>query len=160
MVVCYIGLGSNLGRSRTQIESALAAIARIEGVGEVRCSPLYRSRPQGPQGQPDYLNAAAELATSLGPHKLLAELQAIENDHGRQRDGTRWGPRTLDLDLLLYGDTRIDSPDLIVPHPRMAERDFVLRPLSDLEPDLLVPGLGSVRRLLEEAASRYLLEAP
>ncbi|MCB1875395.1 MAG: 2-amino-4-hydroxy-6-hydroxymethyldihydropteridine diphosphokinase [Chromatiales bacterium] len=153
MVPCYIGLGSNLGRSQELLESAMAALAAVDGIESVRCSPLYRSRPQGPSDQPDYLNAVAELVTTLKPHGLLKELQAIESAHGRVRDGQIWGPRTLDLDLLLYGDHVIDTPDLVVPHPRMADRDFVLRPLLDLAPGVVIPGRGSVGALLAGASS-------
>ena len=102
----------------------------------------------GPQGQPDFVNAAAALETALEPQALLQALLAIEAEHGRRRDGTRWGPRSLDLDLLLYGDTLLDTPGLVLPHPGMHERAFVLYPLADMAPELSVPGHGSVQVLL------------
>jgi len=102
----------------------------------------------GPQDQPDFVNAVAALSTSLAPQGLLQELLAIEVRHGRRRDGTHWGPRTLDLDLLLYGDTVLDTPGLILPHPGLHERAFVLYPLADIAPGLSVPGLGGVQDLL------------
>jgi len=101
----------------------------------------------GPQDQPDYLNAVVGLQTELSAFKLLGELQNIENLHGRVRDGERWGPRTLDLDLLLYADEVINTPELKVPHPGIAERSFVLLPLAELAPDLVVPNKGSVSKL-------------
>lgn len=104
----------------------------------------------GPPDQPDYLNAVASLQTQLGAHELLELLQSIEQDHGRLRDGTRWGARTLDLDLLLYGDSVIDTPTLTVPHAGIAQRSFVLLPLSELVPDLRIPKHGSITELLSQ----------
>jgi len=104
----------------------------------------------GPQDQPDYLNAVVGLQTELSAFDLLNELQRIENQHGRLRDGERWGPRTLDLDLLLYAEEVIDTPELSVPHPGIAERSFVLLPLSELAPDLVVPNKGAVSNLLDQ----------
>lgn len=101
----------------------------------------------GPQGQPDFINAVAALATRLPPQDLLQALLAIEVRHGRRRDGAHWGPRTLDMDLLLYGDTVLDAPGLVLPHPGLHQRAFVLYPLADIAPELSVPGLGSVRAL-------------
>lgn len=102
----------------------------------------------GPQDQPDFINAVAALETRLTPQALLQALLVIEAQHGRRRDGMRWGPRSLDLDLLLYGDTLLDAPDLVLPHPGMHERAFVLYPLADIAPGLSVPGHGSVQALL------------
>ncbi len=145
--VAYVALGSNLARPVRQVRSALDELAALEGVRLRAHSPLYRSPPLGPPGQPDYINAVAVLEVTLDPHRLLDRLQAIERQHGRER-GVRWGPRTLDLDLLLYGDMRIDSPRLKVPHPEMGGRSFVLLPLHDVAPGLELPGLGPLEDLL------------
>ncbi len=126
---------------------AFDELARIPASRVTARSPLYRSAPLGPPDQPDYINAVAALETGLAPHALLEELRAIERRHGRLRDGTRWGPRTLDLDLLLYGDALLETPELSLPHPGLHQRAFVLYPLHDVAPALQVPGKGSVREL-------------
>ena len=118
----------------------------------VVCSPLYRSKPLGPPGQPDYINAVAELATELTAVELLAVLQAIENEHGRVHT-VRWGPRTLDLDILLYGNLILADPHLTVPHPRLHERAFVLYPLYAIAPDLKLPDGGALEMLLRRCPS-------
>ncbi|MFB2537710.1 MULTISPECIES: 2-amino-4-hydroxy-6-hydroxymethyldihydropteridine diphosphokinase [unclassified Acinetobacter] len=135
-VQCFIGLGGNLGDSRQIFVDAIDALAKI---GEVRVSSLYSSPPMGPQDQPDYLNAVVELWTDLAPLALLDRLQYIENESGRVRL-RHWGERTLDLDLLLYGDEQIDVPRLKVPHVGLFERDFVVLPLLDLEPNKVIAG--------------------
>lgn len=140
-VVAYIGLGSNLERPAQQVRAAMHELDDLAGTRLVRQSSLYESPPLGSQDQPDYVNAVAMLETSLEAHSLLDLLQAVEQRHGRER-GEHWGPRTLDLDLLLYGGDRIDSPRLQVPHPQMSGRAFVLVPLFELAPDLVLPGLG------------------
>ncbi|HKJ76003.1 MAG TPA: 2-amino-4-hydroxy-6-hydroxymethyldihydropteridine diphosphokinase [Gammaproteobacteria bacterium] len=142
MTRCYIGLGSNLAGPEDQIRRAFRALAKLPESRLVGQSSLYRSAPMGPPGQPDYVNAVAVLDTRLDPEALLDALQAIEAAHHRRRDGERWGPRTLDLDLLLFGDEQIDEPDLTVPHPEMTKRGFVLYPLLELEPGLHIPGEG------------------
>jgi 2-amino-4-hydroxy-6-hydroxymethyldihydropteridine diphosphokinase len=143
-VEVYIGLGSNLAEPVAQLAQARQAVAQLPHVRELAFSHLYRSPPMGPQDQPDYVNAAMRIATTLPALDLLHQLQAIENQQGRVRE-RRWGARTLDLDLLLYGDRRIDLPDLIVPHPGIAERAFVLYPLADIAPaDLSIPGFGTL----------------
>jgi len=147
-VIAYIGLGSNLAKPITQIKSARAAIASIAGVQELAFSSLYLSLPMGPQDQPDYVNAVMCVATDLLPMGLLRCLQNIENDHGRVRKGERWGARILDLDVLIYGDQEIDLPDLIVPHKGLAERSFVLYPLFEIAPQLIVPGKGPIAELV------------
>jgi 2-amino-4-hydroxy-6-hydroxymethyldihydropteridine diphosphokinase len=149
-VTAYIGLGSNLDNPAGQIKSARAAIAQIHGVEELACSGLYRSAPMGPQNQPDYINAVMAIKTGLAPHELLHCLQAVESRQGRVRTGERWGARTLDLDLLIYGDRQIQTADLIVPHPGLAERAFVLYPLHELAAHLRVPGLGEIDDLLAQ----------
>ncbi|MFP5465547.1 MAG: 2-amino-4-hydroxy-6-hydroxymethyldihydropteridine diphosphokinase [Gammaproteobacteria bacterium] len=140
----YIGLGSNLDDPPAQLQQAVSALARLPDSRVVAVSPLYRNAPlvpagEDPAGQPDYVNAVAALDTTLAPLALLDALQAIENDQHRVR-GRRWGPRTLDLDLLLYGNERIDLPRLTVPHPGLRERRFVLLPLRDVAPELVLPG--------------------
>lgn len=147
-VTAYIGLGSNLADPVAQIKSARTAIAQIAEVQELAFSSLYHSPPMGPQDQPDYVNAVMCIATDLPPIDLLRCLQRIENEQGRVRKGERWGARTLDLDVLIYGEQMIDLPDLIVPHPGLTERAFVLYPLHEIAPQLLVPGKGSIADLL------------
>lgn len=147
-VTVYIGLGSNLANPAEQIKSARTAIAQIAGVQELAFSSLYHSSPMGPQDQPDYVNAVMCVATDLPPIDLLRCLQSIENAQGRVRKDQRWGARTLDLDILIYGDQLIELPDLIVPHIGLADRAFVLYPLYEIAPQLLVPGKGHIAELL------------
>ncbi|MEO5343730.1 MAG: 2-amino-4-hydroxy-6-hydroxymethyldihydropteridine diphosphokinase [Gammaproteobacteria bacterium SHHR-1] len=155
---CYIGLGSNLENPVEQLQTALQALAALPGVRLRQTSSFYRNPPMGPQDQPDYINAVVELELDMPAEALLEQLQRIENEHGRERNGERWGPRTLDLDILLYGEEFIDSTRLTVPHPGLAKRAFVLLPLYEIAPELVVPGLGSVAKLLE-ACDTYELEA-
>jgi 2-amino-4-hydroxy-6-hydroxymethyldihydropteridine diphosphokinase len=146
-VQAYIGIGSNLDDPVSQVRQAIPALNAIPRSRCVVCSPLYRSQPLGPPGQPDYINAVAELVTALTALELLAVLQAIENKHGRVRT-IRWGPRTLDLDMLLYGDLILADPRLTVPHPRLHERAFVLYPLYAIAPDLKLPDGRALEMLL------------
>ena len=145
-VRAWIGLGSNLGDPVHQLNDALAALETFPSTRLLRVSSFYRSRPMGPQDQPDFVNAVAELDTALPALQLLDALQAVEQAQGRVR-GQHWGPRTLDLDLLLYGNERISLPRLEVPHPGLPERAFVLYPLAELDPDLDIPGVGSIDAL-------------
>ena len=145
----WIGLGSNLNEPETRIRTALDDLRRLEGCTLQAASALYRSPPMGPAGQPDYINAVARLTTMLSPEALLDALQTIERQHARVRT-RHWGPRTLDLDLLLYGQAVITTPRLTVPHPGIAVRNFVLYPLAELEPRLVIPGLGVVDELLAQ----------
>jgi 2-amino-4-hydroxy-6-hydroxymethyldihydropteridine diphosphokinase len=139
---CLLALGSNLGDRQATLTAALAAIDAIQGVRLVRASRWHRSEPVGgPPGQGDYLNGAAVVETSLTPQKLLSEMQAVEQQFGRQRT-VRWGPRTLDIDLLLWDDQLIDTPELTIPHSRMAERRFVLEPATEIAADWVHPVLG------------------
>jgi len=147
--IAYIGLGANLGDAQDTLKRAADEIARTPGIASLALSPLYRTAPIDSSG-PDYVNAVASVQTRLDPAQLLAALQQIELAHGRTRP-YRNAPRTLDLDLLLYGTKVIDQPGLIVPHPRMHERAFVLRPLSDLAPGLVLRQ-GAVAALLEKCA--------
>jgi 2-amino-4-hydroxy-6-hydroxymethyldihydropteridine diphosphokinase len=149
MVTVYIGLGSNLDDSQSLLASARQAIADLVGVREIAFSSLYRSAPLGPVDQPDYVNAVMAVETSLAPQDLLAALHRIERSHGRVRTGLRWGPRTLDLDILLYGDEQLQGDALTVPHPGLAEREFVLYPMAEIAPpDLPIPGKGSLADLV------------
>lgn len=146
---CYIGLGSNLGDPARYLHEALDGLDALPETRVIAVSPLFRTAPVGPADQPDFLNAVARLQTALDPHGLLAELQALEHRAGRVR-GRHWGERTLDLDLLLYGTLRLDGPDLVVPHPRLAERGFVLVPLHALNPDLALPDGRTVESLYQK----------
>ena len=137
----YIGLGSNLGEREAQIRLALDDLARLPGSRLVRASSLYDSEPVGDVDQPNFLNAVAELETELTPRQLLWNLQLIERRLGRTRT-RRWGPRTIDLDLLLYGPLVVEEPDLQIPHPEMTRRSFVLVPLVELDPLLVHPVTG------------------
>jgi 2-amino-4-hydroxy-6-hydroxymethyldihydropteridine diphosphokinase len=149
--VAYVGLGSNLDDPQTQVHRALDALDALPATRLVAASKLYATAPVGPQDQPDYVNAVARLETGLAPTELLAALLGIEATQGRCRDGTRWGPRTLDLDLLLHGQTRLDLPGLHLPHPQIRHRAFVLIPLADLAPaDLEIPGQGILSDLLRD----------
>jgi len=145
----FVGVGSNLDEPLAQVAAALTAMAVIADTDLVAQSSCYRSTPLGPADQPDYINAVVELATALSPHALLAELQAIENAQGRQRV-ERWGPRTLDLDLLLYADWQLHTDALTLPHPEMHKRAFVLVPLLEIAPDTMIPGLASAALLLQQ----------
>jgi 2-amino-4-hydroxy-6-hydroxymethyldihydropteridine diphosphokinase len=148
-VVTYIGVGSNLQDPRAQVSEALEALGKLPRTHCRARSSLYTSPPMGPPDQPEYVNAVACLATALPAMELLSALRAVERAHGRVRDGVRWGPRTLDLDILTYGDERIATPELRVPHPGIPERAFVLYPLAEIAPpDLEIPGMGPVRALL------------
>ena len=147
----FVAVGSNLGDTRGHVEFALARVASIPRTRLLRASPWYRSRAIGPGIQPDYLNGVLHVTTSLPPLELLGELQAIEHAAGRVR-AERWGPRTLDLDLLLYHDLVMADERLSLPHPRLRERNFVVYPLCDLAPDLVLPTgehLGTLRTTLD-----------
>lgn len=149
-VIAYVGLGSNQENPVSQVRRAVHELAALPSSRLYATSRLYRSAPLGPADQPDFINAVAALETRLPADTLLAALQSIEACHGRVRGAVRWGPRTLDLDLLLYGDGVIDAPDLQVPHPGLPQRMFVLYPLNEIAPDLAVPGRGTVRELLQQ----------
>jgi 2-amino-4-hydroxy-6-hydroxymethyldihydropteridine diphosphokinase len=153
VTAAYVGLGSNLADPVAQVRRALDELAGIPDTQLIARSPLYKSPPLGPQDQPDYINAVAALDTRLAPLDLLAALHDIERRHGRMRDATRWGPRGLDLDLLLYGDVVMDTAELTLPHPGLPERAFVLYPLFDVAPQLAVPGRGTVRELRDRLST-------
>lgn len=139
----YVGLGSNLDDPRSHVARAIVDLGSIPGCRLLASSSLYVSTPMGPQDQPDYINAVAELECTLEPMELLSELQRIEQHHKRTRE-RRWGPRTLDLDILLFGNQVIAESDLVIPHAGIAKRLFVLVPLLELAPQLEIPGLGPV----------------
>ena len=149
-VTAYIGLGSNLAKPEAQLTVARDAIAGLPYCQEYSFSSLYRSPPMGPKDQPDYVNAVMAITTELEPIALLRCLQKIELEQGRVRKAERWGARTLDLDILLYGDELIDVPDLMVPHYGMTERAFVLYPLQEIAPHLVIPNKGALADLVQE----------
>ena len=148
MTRAFVGLGANLGAREHTLQAAVDALAAEAGVDVVAVSILRETEPVGVGDQPLFLNGAAELETSLGARELLDRLLAVEQRFGRVRTPAEHGPRTLDLDLLLYGDEVIDEPGLTVPHPRLHERRFALEPLAELVPTLVVPGRGDVESLL------------
>jgi 2-amino-4-hydroxy-6-hydroxymethyldihydropteridine diphosphokinase len=151
VVRAFIGLGSNVGDRETWLRKAVGAVGALPGTDVRGVSQLRDTEPVGVTDQPRFLNGALEVETTLGPRELLEALLEIEHKLGRDRSGTRpGGPRTVDLDLLLYGDALIAEPGLAVPHPRLAERRFALEPLADLDPDLEVPAKGRVQALLAE----------
>jgi 2-amino-4-hydroxy-6-hydroxymethyldihydropteridine diphosphokinase len=147
-VLAHVGLGSNLGDSRAILGQAVQALGGLPGCEVLARSADYQTPPWGPVPQPDYVNAAVRLRTRLTAPDLLEALLATERAFGRIRPGERWGPRTLDLDLLLHGETACHTPRLQLPHPRIAERAFVLLPLADIDPALEIPGQGTVASLL------------
>lgn len=151
-VTAYIGLGSNLDNPTQQLDAALTRIAALADTLVTAVSRRYLSKPLGPQDQPDYINAVAAISTSLSPRQLLNALQAIEQQQGRSR-GIRWGARTIDLDILLYGDLQLTSPELEIPHPELANRNFVLLPLADIAPKLTLPDQRTLTSLLANTSS-------
>jgi 2-amino-4-hydroxy-6-hydroxymethyldihydropteridine diphosphokinase len=149
METAYVGIGSNIGNRRKTIAAALEQLRAEEAVELIAVSSLLETEPVGYEDQPRFLNGAAALKTNLSPRDLLGRLLDIERRLGRVRgEGPRFGPRTIDLDLLLYGDETVDEPGLTVPHPRLAERRFALGPLAELDPALEIPGHGPVQALL------------
>jgi 2-amino-4-hydroxy-6-hydroxymethyldihydropteridine diphosphokinase len=149
-ISAYIGIGANLGEPEAAIRRALLLLDAAVGVDVAAVSALRETDPVGYLEQPRFLNGAARVETTLGAQALLAVLLEVECELGRTREGPRFGPRTIDLDLLLYGDELIDEPGLTVPHPRLHERRFALEPLAELDPDLVVPGRGPLKALLAE----------
>ena len=148
----YIGLGGNLGDRRSYLDRAIRLLEREPGIELVARSRVRETEPVGYTDQPPFLNAAVAVETELGPRELLDRLLAVERELGRDRTGPRFGPRTIDLDLLLYGDETVVEPGLVVPHPRLAERRFVLEPLADLDPDLVLPDGRALGELLSGRA--------
>lgn len=158
LVTAFIALGSNINNPKQQILDALQALSSIAEIHHIQTSALYQSTPLGKEAQPDYINAVAAYETELSAHDLLTVLQAIEKQQGRTRTTKRWGPRTLDLDLLLYGSHVISTPRLIVPHPEMFKRNFVLYPLADIAPDLIMPDGVNLQTLLANCPTTGLIK--
>jgi 2-amino-4-hydroxy-6-hydroxymethyldihydropteridine diphosphokinase len=148
----YVGLGSNLDEPREQVRAAFTRLGTLRETRLVRRSTLYGSTPLGPITQPDYVNAVAGLLTSLDVEVFFAELRALERALGREPPRERWGPRRIDLDLLVFGSLVRESPELTVPHPGLGARNFVLQPLAEVAPELEVPGLGRVAALAAAAS--------
>jgi 2-amino-4-hydroxy-6-hydroxymethyldihydropteridine diphosphokinase len=146
----YLGLGANLGDREQTLRRAVELLGEVPGVEVVTVSELRETDPVGVVDQPRFLNGVAETETDLTPRELLETLLRVERDLGRVRGGVRWGPRTVDLDLLVFGDEEVDEPGLHVPHPRLHERRFVLEPLAELDPHLVIPGRGTVSDLLAQ----------
>ena len=150
----WLGLGSNLQQPEEQVSEALERLRKVEGVELLKVSSFYRTPPWGDENQGDFVNAVAQIETGLDPISLLHVLQSIENEMGRQRSERRWGPRLIDLDLLLYGDQQYLSDELELPHPRMFERAFVLMPLYELAANMVIPGYGDIENLLQKVDCR------
>ncbi|MGI9948136.1 2-amino-4-hydroxy-6-hydroxymethyldihydropteridine diphosphokinase [Vibrio hyugaensis] len=150
MITAYIAVGSNLADPVSQAKLAIEALKTLPKTAFIQASSLYSSTPMGPQNQPDYINAVVAIKTNLTPLELLDCTQAIEQEQGRVRKDERWGPRTLDLDIVLYGNEVIDSERLTVPHYGMREREFVLYPLAEIAPSLQLPDGIEVSSLLEK----------
>jgi 2-amino-4-hydroxy-6-hydroxymethyldihydropteridine diphosphokinase len=153
MTIAYIGLGSNLASTtespRQHIITAIQSLGEIQSTRMISASSLYKSKPIGPQDQDDYINAVVKIETELEPLVLLNSLQEIENEHGRVRN-ERWGPRTLDLDILIFGEEIIQSDHLTIPHMEMTNRSFVLVPLAEIDSNCIIPGKGFISDLLSE----------
>jgi 2-amino-4-hydroxy-6-hydroxymethyldihydropteridine diphosphokinase len=149
----YIGIGSNLESPAKQVRQAISALRQLPDCLLIHESGFYRSAPMGPQDQPDFINAVVSLLTQLDAAKLLSGLHDIEEKHGRERNAEQWGPRTLDLDLLAFGNQTSDSEKLKLPHPRIAERNFVLLPWNEITPQYRVPGLASVADLAAKVST-------
>lgn len=151
MTQVFIGLGSNMDDPEAQLHKAIKSLHQLQDSRFLCQSSFYRSKPVGPQDQPDFINAVVKLDTGLSARVLLDALHEIEKKQGRHRKGVqRWGPRTLDLDILLYGDEKINIESLVVPHPELHKRNFVLLPLNEIEPGIEIPGIGPVSQLLDE----------
>ena len=155
MPLAFVALGANLADPAVQVRAALESLAQLPDCRVLRASSLYRTAPVGIHGQPDFINAVAALETVLTPQALLAALFAIEAQFGRRRD-YRHAPRTLDLDLLLYGNETLDTPALQLPHPRMHLRAFVLVPLLEISPDCAIPGRGSAAAWIPAASMQHI----
>jgi len=157
---CYIGLGANLIDPVAQLKRAVAALALLPATQLRQVSQFYSSKPMGPQDQPDYVNAVVALDTELSAQQLLAELQQIELQQGRERKAERWGPRTLDLDILLYGQLQLTTAQLTIPHYGMRQREFVLYPLFELAPELILPDGTPLTMLIKQVPLNGLQPLP
>ena len=154
MSQAYIGLGGNLGDSQSIFHSVLTDLSQRSDIELIAVSSFYVTKPLDNKQQPDYLNAVAGLQTALSPHQLLSLLQSFEKQYGRIRSGKHWESRTLDLDILLYDDCVINDSELVVPHPGMLERDFVLYPLYEISPQLEIPGFGPIYKAVQGCENR------
>lgn len=157
MATAWIGLGSNLNNPIEQVHNALQELQQLPASQLVQASRLWHSKPLGPQDQPDFINAVAQLDTQLEPLDLLDELQKLERQHHRQKT-KHWGPRTLDLDILSYADLTLDTQRLTLPHPEIAKRAFVLLPWAELDANWFIPGLGKVKLLLQQLTAASVAE--
>lgn len=155
MHLVFIGIGSNLEQPKNQVLKAVEQLKKLPDSEFMSASSLYASQPQGPQDQPDYVNAVVALKTHLLPHELLTALQSLEQQQGKIKV-RHWGERVIDLDVLLYDELQLHSDDLVIPHPQMHLRDFVLLPLSEISPKQIIPGQGSVKILLSQLTTSYL----
>lgn len=158
--VAYIGLGSNIDTPQEQIHTALVNLQAHEQISIQQCSHLYASTPMGPKNQPDYVNAVCKITTSLTPIELLDALQSVEHEHGRKREGERWGPRTLDLDILLFNNLTMDNDRLTLPHYGMAQREFVMVPLFEIEPDMIMNDGKSISSWVSQCSFASLKRLP
>lgn len=158
--IAYIGLGSNIEQPEAQLHKALLSIQAHEQISIQLCSHLYASAPMGPKNQPDYVNAVCKITTSLTPIELLNALQDIENQQGRKRIGEKWGPRTLDLDILLFNNLTMDNDRLTLPHYGMAQREFVLVPLFQIEPDMIMNDGKAISSWLAQCSLASLRRLP
>lgn len=159
-MIAWLGLGSNLQNPSCQLKTALEKLKSLDNTRIMKCSSFYRTPPWGDEQQDDFVNAVVEIETDLEPVSLLRELQSVENSMGRLRTGRRWGPRLIDLDLLMYGELQLHIAELEIPHPRMHERAFVLVPLCELDEMVHIPGKGRASELLEslESVNIHLLD--
>ena len=157
MALCYIGLGANLNDPIAQVKTALQELAKLDKTKLVASSKIYTSKPMGPADQPDYVNAVALLDTELTPHQLFDYTCEIELNHGRVRNGEHWGPRILDLDVLLYDQLQISEETLTIPHYGLKEREFVIYPLLDITPELVLPCGTKVQSLTEKVTLNGML---
>lgn len=155
-VRAYVGIGSNLDDPAAQVRGAVEELALLPDTILAACSSLYGSKPMGPRDQPDYVNAVVALDTLLSAEDLLRELQRIEELQGRERGGEKWGPRIIDLDLLMYGKRVIDTDNLRLPHPGMHERDFVIIPLAEIAGNVNIPGHGLLTTLINKVENHAL----
>ncbi|WP_076918377.1 2-amino-4-hydroxy-6-hydroxymethyldihydropteridine diphosphokinase [Pseudoalteromonas sp. SK18] len=156
----YLGLGANLNNPKKQLDNAVIALKSLPNSEFIACSHYYASKPMGPQDQPDYVNAVACINTSLEPEQLLDLTQAIELEHGRVRKAERWGARTLDIDILLFGEHILNTERLTVPHYGLTEREFVVYPLQEIAPELILPSGASIQQIANTLPLNDLQQLP
>ena len=156
----YLGLGANLNSPKKQLDDAVVALKNLPNSEFIACSHYYASKPMGPQDQPDYVNAVACINTSLEPEQLLDLTQAIELEHGRVRKAERWGARTLDIDILLFGEHILNTERLTIPHYGLTEREFVVYPLQEIAPELILPSGASIQQIASTLPLNDLQQLP